>query len=79
MTKTKTETTIEPSKPLDEVCYVCDRFCFGEIVCVGFGHWRHNHCGIGSEDWELYYQRQSENSKHILSEFHDYLTTKVIT
>ncbi len=57
---------------MDKLCKICGRVPFGRITYVGFGHWRHEECGLGSEEWTLYYQRQSLKTKKVLNEFLTY-------
>ena len=59
---------------MDKLCKICERVPFGNITYVGFGHWRHEACAVGSEAWKLYYQRQSATDRRILSEFLNYYT-----
>ena len=54
----------------DECCKICERVKFGKIVYLGFNHWRHDECGLGSEAWKLYYETQSKTIKTVLEEFH---------
>ena len=57
---------------MDELCKICERVAFGRITYTGFGHWRHDECAVGSQDWLLYFQRQSFTVKKVLREFYDY-------
>ena len=63
-----------PSPPSITVtcCKICDRVCFGNFVTLPYGQWRHDICAIGSEEWNLYYQRQSKATKAKLTEFAQY-------
>ncbi len=42
--------TVEPEL-LKELCQVCNRVPFGDIVRLGFGRWRHDCCAGGSQSW----------------------------
>jgi len=64
--------TIMPELTQDETCRICERVPFGKLVYLGFGHWRHDICGLGSKDWELYFQRQSKATKAVLQPFRQY-------
>lgn len=57
---------------MDELCKICDRVRFGVITYAGFGHWRHEECCVGSQEWLLYFQRQPVKTRLILREFHNY-------
>jgi len=39
------------NKTASDTCQVCSRYAFGEIVPLGFGHWRHWGCAPGSFKW----------------------------
>ena len=58
---------------MDEFCRVCERVAFGDVVRLGFDHWRHAHCELGSPEWDLYYQRQAKAVRAKLTEFHNYV------
>lgn len=36
---------------MDELCKVCGRVQFGEIIRLGFKRWRHDDCHPGSRAW----------------------------
>lgn len=38
-----------------ELCRICDRVQWGEVVRSGFGTWRHSECRPGSEAWRERY------------------------
>jgi len=56
---------------MNELCKICDRVAFGNIVHLGFNQWRHAGCALGSEEWKLYYQRQPLKTKMTLKEFYN--------
>ena len=58
--------------PLDETCLICGRVHFGEIVRTGFGHWRHEACGLGGPEWREFFMRLSSTQKKALQEFFDF-------
>jgi hypothetical protein len=48
---------------MDEHCIICDRVPFGDIVRLGFGHWRHDQCAPGSPAWRERYQQLPSSAK----------------
>lgn len=59
-------------KLLDETCLICGRVSFGEIVRTGFGHWRHDTCALGSEEWKEFFQGLNVEQQKKLREFFDF-------
>jgi len=58
--------------PLDETCKICERVRFDSVVRLGFGHWRHDACAMGSIEWKEYFLRQSPEKKKYLQTFFDF-------
>lgn len=56
---------------MGECCHICERVTFGTVVPLAFGHWRHDSCALGSEEWKLYYLRQPLKAKGTLKEFYN--------
>jgi hypothetical protein len=55
---------------MKELCRVCGRVPFGDIVLLGSEEWRHDRCCIGSEEWALYYAGLPVESRTKLAELH---------
>lgn len=45
--------------PYDDTCMVCGRAQWGQWVPVGFQHWRHDECRVGSVEWMAKMERIS--------------------
>ena len=74
--ETRSKGTVEPLQGDDECCKICGRVSFGLIVYLGFHHWRHEECKLGSEEWNLYYQTQPKRVKEVYAEFHKFTYQK---
>jgi hypothetical protein len=58
--------------PLDEHCKICGRVPFGQTVRLGFGHWRHEDCGLGEQAWLDYFNALSPSEQDKLVEFFNF-------
>lgn len=54
----------------EDICHICERVRFGQIVGLGFGKWRHQHCAVGSEEWREYYHRLPETDRQHLTQWY---------
>lgn len=48
---------------LCELCSVCQRVAWGEVVRLGFDKWRHESCYPGSSAWREAYILKPENER----------------
>jgi hypothetical protein len=55
---------------MNELCKICERVQFGDIVRLGHGVWRHETCCIGSEEWALYFERLPREEKAKLADLY---------
>jgi hypothetical protein len=55
---------------MKELCKICDRVAFGDIVVLQNGAWRHDTCCIGSEEWALYFAKLGASDKAQLADLY---------
>lgn len=55
---------------MEELCKICQRVAFGDIVRLAAGSWRHDDCAIGSEAWAVYYVGLPQSERARLAEFY---------
>jgi len=56
-----------------EVCKICQRVAWGNVIRLGFAKWRHDSCGLGSETWKDYYLALSKTEQAELTEFYNHV------
>ena len=62
---------------LDEHCAICGRVRFDYVVRTGYGHWRHDACEIGSNEWKEYFLALDPEKKKRLQSFFDFYYPQV--
>lgn len=57
---------------MDTCCTICGRVKWGNWVVIPGGKFRHDECGLGSENWKAYYLALNPAAQRPLREFFNF-------